>query len=87
MDIGLRFAIIEKKLGEINRSRAIYIHLSQFADPSKEEFIEAFWNVWEEFELSFGNEETFADMIRIKRSVSARYSMNAPLFVVDNPTI
>jgi pre-mRNA-splicing factor SYF1 len=31
--IGLRFAHLERKLGEIDRARAIYTHVSQFADP------------------------------------------------------
>jgi pre-mRNA-splicing factor SYF1 len=84
LDIGLKFAAIEKKLGEINRARAILVHLSQFCDPSKPEFIEYFWKEWEEFELNYGNEDTYTEMMRTKRSVSARYSLNAPLFIVEN---
>lgn len=29
----IRFANLERKLGEIDRARAIYIHCSQFCDP------------------------------------------------------
>jgi pre-mRNA-splicing factor SYF1 len=29
----LRFAALERKLGEIDRARAIYAHASQFCDP------------------------------------------------------
>jgi len=76
--------MIEKKLGEILRTRAILVHISQFCDPSKSEFNDSFWAIWEDFELSHGNEDTFAEMMRTKRSVSARYSLNAPLFVVEN---
>ena len=61
LDIGITFASIEKKLGEIERSRAIYIYLSQFSDPNNKENIENFWKVWEEFELSHGNEDTYKD--------------------------
>ena len=32
-EIGVRFADLERKLGEIDRSRAIYSHLSQICDP------------------------------------------------------
>ncbi len=83
LDIGLKFSAIERKLGEIDRARAILVHLSQFCDPSKQEK-ESFWKVWEEFELYHGNEDTYKEMLRTKRSVSARYSLNAPLFVVEN---
>jgi len=84
LEIGLTFASIEKKLGEIERSRAIYIYLSQFSDPNNKENIENFWKVWEEFELTHGNEDTYKDMLRTKRSVAARYSLNSPLFIADN---
>ncbi|GLT44768.1 hypothetical protein SLA2020_186450 [Shorea laevis] len=33
-----------------------------------------FWNKWHEFEVQHGNEDTFREMLRIKRSVSASYS-------------
>jgi pre-mRNA-splicing factor SYF1 len=81
--------MIEKKLGEIDRSRGILIFLSQFCDPNKHENTENFWNIWEEFEISHGNEDTYKEMLRTKKSVAARYSLNAPLFIVENkiPTI
>jgi len=89
LDIGLKFAVIERKLGEIDRSRAVIIYLSQFCDPTKHENIESFWKIWEEFEINHGNEDTYKEMLRTKRSVAARYSLNAPLFIVENkvPTI
>lgn len=89
LDIGLKFAAIERKLGEIERSRAIMVYLSQFCDPTKPDNIENFWKVWEEFEINHGNEDTYKEMLRTKRSVASRYSLNAPLFIVENkvPTI
>nr|GEY01842.1 hypothetical protein [Tanacetum cinerariifolium] len=33
-----------------------------------------FWKKWHEFEVNHGNEDTFRNMLRIKRSVSARHS-------------
>jgi pre-mRNA-splicing factor SYF1 len=84
LDIGLKFAAIERKLGEIDRSRSILMHLSQFCDPSKQENINAFWNIWKDFEQYHGNADTYAEMHRIQRSVAARYSLNAPLFIADN---
>lgn len=67
----LKYAELEKSLGEIDRSRALYKHASQFADPRSDP---DFWNKWHEFEVQHGNEDTFREMLRIKRSVSASYS-------------
>lgn len=33
IQMGLRFAKIERKMGEVERARAIYQHLSQFCNP------------------------------------------------------
>lgn len=119
----LRFADLERKLGEIDRARAIYAHASQIADPRVSEihsdliilnwmaklsdtllhfqilyyiFISYykvliilqkihnkiflfqvaanFWQVWKEFEIKHGNEDTVREMLRIKRSVQAIYN-------------
>ncbi|OAY26103.1 pre-mRNA-splicing factor SYF1 [Manihot esculenta] len=67
----LKYAELEKSLGEIDRARGIYVFASQFADPRSDE---DFWNEWHEFEVKHGNEDTFREMLRIKRSVSASYS-------------
>lgn len=67
----LKYAELEKSLGEIDRARGIYVFASQFADPRSDL---NFWNKWHEFEVQHGNEDTFREMLRIKRSVSASYS-------------
>ncbi|KAL0308670.1 UNVERIFIED_CONTAM: Pre-splicing factor SYF1 [Sesamum radiatum] len=67
----LKYAELEKSLGEIDRSRALYKHASQFADPRTDP---DFWNKWHDFEVQHGNEDTFREMLRVKRSVSASYS-------------
>lgn len=67
----LRFADLERKLGEIDRARAIYAHASQIADPR---VAANFWHVWKEFEIKHGNEDTVREMLRIKRSVQAIYN-------------
>ncbi|KAG2689796.1 hypothetical protein I3843_09G154300 [Carya illinoinensis] len=67
----LKYADLEKSLGEIDRSRGIFVFASQFADPRSDG---DFWNKWHEFEVQHGNEDTFREMLRIKRSVSASYS-------------
>ena len=61
----LRFAGLERKLGEIDRARAIYAHGSQFCDPRSE---------WNSFEVETGSEDTFREHLRIKRAVQASVS-------------
>jgi pre-mRNA-splicing factor SYF1 len=67
----LKFADMERRLGEIDRARAIYGHASQFCDPRTSP---AFWTKWEKFEVQHGNEDTFKEMLRIKRSVQAQFN-------------
>ena len=69
-DMCLKFAEMEKRLGEIDRARAIFGHASQFCDPRT---TPDFWSKWEAFEVAHGNEDTFKEMLRIKRSVQAQY--------------
>ena len=69
-DMCLKFAEMERRLGEIDRARAIYGHASQFCDPRT---TPVFWSKWERFEVQHGNEDTFKEMLRIKRSVQAQY--------------
>ncbi|XP_058749791.1 uncharacterized protein LOC131622765 [Vicia villosa] len=66
----LKYAELEKSLGETERARGIYVFASKYADPRSDP---DFWNKWHEFEVQGGNEDTFREMLRIKRSVSASY--------------
>ncbi|MCL7025668.1 hypothetical protein MKW94_007057 [Papaver nudicaule] len=67
----MKYAEFEKSLDETDRARAIYIFSSQFADPQSDD---DFWSRWNKFEVQYGNEDTFREMLRIKRSVSACHS-------------
>ncbi|CEH16191.1 spliceosome complex protein [Ceraceosorus bombacis] len=67
----LRFAALERKLGEIDRARAIYAHASQFCDPRTRP---DFWSEWNKFEIETGSEDTFREMLRIKRAVQAQFN-------------
>lgn len=67
----VKFAEMERRLGEIDRARAIYGHASQFCDPRVDQ---EFWRKWESFEVQHGNEDTFKEMLRIKRSVQAQFN-------------
>lgn len=80
---GVVFADIERKLGEIDRSRAIHQYTSQYIDPRRPE-TETFWETWREFEIYHGNEDTFREMMRIKRTVSLKYSA-VGAFIPEDP--
>jgi len=67
----VRFADLERKLGEIDRARALYAYCSQLCDPRS---TASFWQSWKEFEVKHGNEDTVREMLRIKRSVQAKYN-------------
>ena len=67
----LDFAKMETSLQEIDRARAILSYGSQMADPRRNEM---YWKRWNDFEVSHGNEETFREMLRVKRSVEASFS-------------
>jgi pre-mRNA-splicing factor SYF1 len=45
----LEFADLEKKLGEIDRARALYGHSSQICDSRTDS---KFWDIWKEFDLT-----------------------------------
>ncbi|KAH8829571.1 hypothetical protein DL96DRAFT_1696256 [Flagelloscypha sp. PMI_526] len=70
----LRYAALERKLGEIDRARAIYAHASQFCDPRTNP---GFWDEWKTFEIETGSEDTFREMLRLKRGVQAQFNTEA----------
>ncbi|KAJ1914014.1 pre-mRNA-splicing factor syf1 [Coemansia sp. S17] len=62
----LDYAKTECRLAEIDRARALY----QYAAPMGVDM----WAVWHEFEVQHGNEDTFKEMLRVKRSVQAKFN-------------
>lgn len=70
-EICIRYADLETKLGEIDRARGIYSYGSQMCDPR---LTVHFWKAWHDFEVKHGNEDTFREMLRIKRSAQAQYN-------------
>jgi len=67
----LEFANMETTLGEIERARTALTYGAQLADPRR---FPEYWSTWHDFEVESGNEETFREMLRIKRSVQAAFS-------------
>ena len=92
-DMCMRYAQLETKLGEVDRARSVYSHGSQFSDPRvgglspslppshclPRQATKTYWKVWQEFEVRYGNEDTFREMLRIKRSVQAQYNTQVNL--------
>lgn len=70
-DMCIRFAALERKLGEFERARAIFAYASQFCNPKTRP---DFWQTWNDFEIESGTEDSFREMLRIKRSVQAQYN-------------
>lgn len=73
----LEFCGLEVALGEIERARTLFAYGAQLADPKREE---KYWERWHEFETQHGNEDSFREMLRIKRAVQAKFDQN-PYFV------
>jgi hypothetical protein len=42
-----------------------------------------FWQIWKEFEIKHGNEDTVREMLRIKRSVQAMYNTQVKYYYVE----
>lgn len=67
----LDFAKMESSLQEVDRARGVLTYGAQMADPRRNP---EYWTTWHDFEVAHGNEETFREMLRIKRSVQASFS-------------
>ncbi|KAJ2708363.1 pre-mRNA-splicing factor syf1, partial [Coemansia spiralis] len=74
LELAIEYAAVELQLGEVDRARALYQYASQFADPRTDARL---WTAWSEFEVAHGNEDTFREMLRVKRSVQARFNTDA----------
>ncbi|VDP39338.1 unnamed protein product [Heligmosomoides polygyrus] len=70
-ELSMRYAQMERTLGEIDRARAIFAHASEICDPK---IHGQFWDTWMDFEVKHGNEDTLREMLRIKRSVQQTYN-------------
>lgn len=67
----LLFIEMETNLNEYERVRSLYTYTAQFTNPMD---YKDFYNAWRDFEALYGNENTFREMIRIKRSVLSVFS-------------
>lgn len=67
----IRFAKLETKLTEYDRARSIYIHGTQYADPS---IFKDYWDEYENFEKSHGTKENYKEMLSQKNLAAARFN-------------
>jgi len=67
----LKYANLERRLGEIDRARSIYQYTAQYCSPERDA---DFWDSWRDFEIQHGNEETYTEMLRVKRSVMGQFA-------------
>ena len=65
------YARLERNLGEFERSRSLYTYASQFSNPGTDA---VFWEEWNRFEVRYGNEDSFREMLQVKRTVKASFS-------------
>ncbi|KAJ2384144.1 pre-mRNA-splicing factor syf1, partial [Coemansia sp. RSA 2603] len=64
------FAHAERRMGEIDRARALFAYAAQLASDDSA----AVWPAWHAFEVQHGSEDSFKEMLRVKRLVRARYA-------------
>ncbi|XP_044372687.1 pre-mRNA-splicing factor syf1 homolog [Triticum aestivum] len=62
------FADLEIVLGEVARARALYAYAAAFTDPK---VYPEFWKRRNDFEVLHGDEGTFREMLRMKRTMAA----------------
>jgi pre-mRNA-splicing factor SYF1 len=66
---GKLYANMEESQGEVKRARVIYAYTAEYWVPEQGLTI---FEEWRDFEQKFGNEFSFREMLRVKRSVEAR---------------
>ncbi|KAJ2326013.1 pre-mRNA-splicing factor syf1, partial [Coemansia sp. RSA 2673] len=68
--LAIDFAAAERRLGEIDRARALFAYAAPLVDPRRTQ-APPLWSAWHEFEV------TFKEMLRLKRSAHARFNTDA----------
>ena len=85
LPFALALSGIEEKLNDIPRARALLMHMSQFCDPRA--YDQTFWQPWQEFETRNGDESSFREMLRIKRSVTNLFLQKLAFIKASEPPI
>lgn len=69
--LSLGYAKLEESLGEVERARGIFTYAASACDPRKQP---ALWATWQDFESRLGDEETFRNMLRVRRAIAAKFA-------------
>lgn len=72
------YASLETRLGEYDRARAIYAHTGSLGDPRT---VPSLWEAWAAFEVQHGDEESYREMLRVKRAAQAKFMIAPAAFV------
>jgi pre-mRNA-splicing factor SYF1 len=81
MELCFYYADFECLIGELERARTVYINASKFITQNNEK---GFWKHWSKFEIKYGNEESFRDLLRLKRAVTASFATLTNIFTNDH---
>lgn len=82
-DFCVAFCKLEVQLNEPERARAILAYGAQYSDPR---VFSDYWEFWQSFELEHGDESTFKDMLRVKKSVRVKYATQ-PVLPAKTPEV
>ena len=63
--------IYESAISALEDGPAARTYGAQLANPRRDP---DYWMAWHDFEVSHGNEETFREMLRVKRAIQAAFS-------------
>lgn len=66
------FADYELEIREISRARALYKHAASLTHPDSN-VVKVIWQQWAQFEVDFGTEATYNDMIKFKKVVTKEF--------------
>ncbi|CUM64590.1 uncharacterized protein PRCAT00002198001 [Priceomyces carsonii] len=72
ISLGRSFIALESKLKEFARVRQLFKFLSSLGSPGSVVMLTV-WDDWENFELNHGNESTFKEMLRYKRTIQSKF--------------
>lgn len=72
LELGLRFVRFEISRREIVRSRSLFKHFVLLGNPESHLFAEM-WSAWEKFEVQYGVEQLFKEMLKYKRQLAREF--------------
>lgn len=82
--VTLDFVKFEISRNQFNRVRSLFKFITKLGNPEMES-IKNVWNQWEKFELEYGNELTFKEMLRYKRVIVKDFENDVVIKESINP--